>query len=158
MRPLDSVSGASEGQDVPAAASSSLLSRVSTLLRGAMGHVIKSPLLPHKSDISEKDADQVTAGIESIDESTLTPEALSSTERLVGALEQIGDMGNEDLPTDERDARALALLAQIQGLPVPANPLKTVKTIRNAQEKIRGNDPCPCGCGKKFKNCPNRKD
>ena len=31
------------------------------------------------------------------------------------------------------------------------------KTIRNRGEKAGRNDPCPCGSGKKFKNCCMRK-
>jgi preprotein translocase subunit SecA len=30
-------------------------------------------------------------------------------------------------------------------------------TIRNRTEKSSRNDPCPCGSGKKFKNCCMRK-
>jgi len=30
-------------------------------------------------------------------------------------------------------------------------------TIRNRSEKSSRNDPCPCGSGKKFKNCCMRK-
>ena len=29
--------------------------------------------------------------------------------------------------------------------------------IRNRQERVGRNDPCPCGSGKKFKNCHMRK-
>jgi preprotein translocase subunit SecA len=35
----------------------------------------------------------------------------------------------------------------------PADPV----TIRNRGEKASRNDPCPCGSGKKFKNCCMRK-
>jgi preprotein translocase subunit SecA len=29
----------------------------------------------------------------------------------------------------------------------------TVETIRNFEEKVGRNDPCPCGSGKKYKKC-----
>jgi preprotein translocase subunit SecA len=29
--------------------------------------------------------------------------------------------------------------------------------IRNRQQRVGRNDPCPCGSGKKFKNCCMRK-
>lgn len=32
------------------------------------------------------------------------------------------------------------------------------RTFRNAEQRIGRNDPCPCGCGKKAKKCPNRKE
>ncbi|MEO2091003.1 MAG: SEC-C metal-binding domain-containing protein, partial [Gemmataceae bacterium] len=30
---------------------------------------------------------------------------------------------------------------------------KKVETIRNVGAKVGRNDPCPCGSGKKYKNC-----
>ena len=32
-----------------------------------------------------------------------------------------------------------------------------VETIRNTQKRVGRNDPCPCGSGKKFKNCCGKK-
>lgn len=29
-------------------------------------------------------------------------------------------------------------------------------TIRNEAPKVGRNDPCPCGCGRKYKQCPNK--
>ncbi|MGE4619700.1 MAG: SEC-C metal-binding domain-containing protein, partial [Planctomycetota bacterium] len=34
---------------------------------------------------------------------------------------------------------------------------KTLDTIRNDQPKVRRNDPCPCGSGKKYKHCHERQ-
>jgi preprotein translocase subunit SecA len=39
---------------------------------------------------------------------------------------------------------------------VSAEPVKP-ETIRNRQERAGRNDPCPCGSGKKYKNCCIRK-
>ncbi len=42
------------------------------------------------------------------------------------------------------------------GAPAPLEPgqvAKTVEPIRNTQERVGRNDPCPCGSGKKYKNC-----
>ena len=36
-------------------------------------------------------------------------------------------------------------------------PAKKIEPIRNAGAKIGRNDPCPCGSGKKYKNCCMRK-
>jgi preprotein translocase subunit SecA len=36
-------------------------------------------------------------------------------------------------------------------------PPKKIEPIRNARAKIGRNDPCPCGSGKKYKNCCMRK-
>lgn len=34
---------------------------------------------------------------------------------------------------------------------------KQNEPIRHATPRVRKNDPCTCGCGRKFKHCPNRK-
>ncbi|MEM8486476.1 MAG: preprotein translocase subunit SecA [Bacteroidota bacterium] len=36
------------------------------------------------------------------------------------------------------------------------DPSAGPQTIVNKDKKIGRNDPCPCGCGKKYKNCPQR--
>ena len=33
-----------------------------------------------------------------------------------------------------------------------------VETIRNVGDRVRRNDPCPCGSGKKYKSCLHAKD
>ena len=38
----------------------------------------------------------------------------------------------------------------------PSNPDDHVEPIRNLTQKVGRNDPCPCGSGKKFKNCCGR--
>jgi preprotein translocase subunit SecA len=35
---------------------------------------------------------------------------------------------------------------------------KKVETIRNVGAKVGRNDPCPCGSGKKYKNCHMKQD
>jgi len=39
-----------------------------------------------------------------------------------------------------------------EAAPVPERPAKP-ETFRRTEEKIGRNDPCPCGSGKKYKNC-----
>ena len=36
-------------------------------------------------------------------------------------------------------------------------PTTSREPIRNRQQRVGRNDPCPCGSGKKFKNCHMRK-
>ncbi|MGM9598338.1 MAG: SEC-C metal-binding domain-containing protein [Faecousia sp.] len=47
-------------------------------------------------------------------------------------------------------------VAQITGTGGPAD--KTVKRQPIKKVKIGANDPCPCGSGKKYKNCCRDKD
>lgn len=41
---------------------------------------------------------------------------------------------------------------------VTNEPVPVTRPIVNIGTDIRRNAPCPCGCGKKFKRCPNRAD
>ena len=44
--------------------------------------------------------------------------------------------------------------AQVQaGANAGGGEAKKVETIRNVGAKVGRNDPCPCGSGKKYKNC-----
>lgn len=45
---------------------------------------------------------------------------------------------------------------QQQAADTPQGEVK-VETIRNRGERVGRNDPCPCGSGKKYKNCCMRK-
>ena len=36
-------------------------------------------------------------------------------------------------------------------------PTRKIEPIRNRGERVGRNDPCPCGSGKKYKNCCMRK-
>ena len=44
-----------------------------------------------------------------------------------------------------------------QGQPLPEEPVKKAEPIR-VGEKIGRNDPCPCGSGKKYKNCHGKEE
>ena len=46
---------------------------------------------------------------------------------------------------------------QSEAIDRSGNAKQTVETIRNRDEKIGRNDPCPCGSGKKYKSCCLRK-
>ena len=35
---------------------------------------------------------------------------------------------------------------------------KKIEPIRNSRERVGRNDPCPCGSGKKYKNCHMRQE
>jgi hypothetical protein len=41
--------------------------------------------------------------------------------------------------------------------PVPPGPRLTLPRKPEVKQKVGRNDPCPCGSGKKFKNCCMRK-
>jgi hypothetical protein len=43
--------------------------------------------------------------------------------------------------------------ARREPAPTPGATLRPVETVRRAWLKVGRNDPCPCGSGKKFKEC-----
>jgi preprotein translocase subunit SecA len=63
---------------------------------------------------------------------------------------------SDDQPDQSGFDRAAAQVAADDGVPAPAQPAPTTKpkTVqKDAFEKTPRNAPCPCGSGKKFKNC-----
>jgi preprotein translocase subunit SecA len=68
-------------------------------------------------------------------------DALRSTWRETAAIHE------EAPPVAASDAAATSDLAP------PRPEPQTVEPIRNLGQKVGRNDPCPCGSGKKFKNC-----
>ena len=74
-----------------------------------------------------------------------------------------GEVSNTLVETSARhdDANAAQLpqsdIGQEQSDAIDRSDRKAVETIRNRDEKIGRNDPCPCGSGKKYKSCCLRK-
>ncbi len=72
---------------------------------------------------------------------------------------QVIDMqtsSSDDQPDESGFDRAAAQVAADEGVPAPAQPAQTTKpkTVqKDAFDKTPRNAPCPCGSGKKFKNC-----
>ncbi len=76
----------------------------------------------------------------------------------VGSLWTITSTTHES-PADDFDADAGgAAPSNPNSPPSPNTPNdKPIEPIRNRSERVGRNDPCPCGSGKKFKNCHMRK-
>jgi preprotein translocase subunit SecA len=89
-------------------------------------------------------------GIE--DKVTDTVFRMEETEAFQESLWTIGATIHESAP------RAAAQAAQEAAMSTNAGgEVKKVETIRNRGEKVGRNDPCPCGSGKKYKNCHMRQ-
>ena len=79
-------------------------------------------------------------------------------------LQKLKAMGGDDEDMTEEDVQAAT--EYIRGLPrkKQREVLKEIKAsnrqepIVNTKPKIGRNDPCPCGSGKKYKNCCMKKD
>ena len=69
----------------------------------------------------------------------------------VGSLWQISDAVHEEAAPVSEIAQQQQSAMAAQGEP------RKVETIRNRGERVGRNAPCPCGSGKKYKNCCLRK-
>ncbi len=67
---------------------------------------------------------------------------------LDGPAFKLAVMGDEDLPLDVREN----LLREVDRALIPKEE-KAAGSAPARKEKIRPNDPCPCGSGKKYKKC-----
>jgi preprotein translocase subunit SecA len=88
-------------------------------------------------------------GIE--DKVTDTVFRMEETEAFQESLWQIGATIHESAPRAAIQAAQEAISTNAGG------EVKKVETIRNRGEKVGRNDPCPCGSGKKYKNCHMRQ-
>lgn len=70
-------------------------------------------------------------------------------QELVGAKEVRTDFSNT---TSNKEQEARKQAAQNAGGPL-YQERRPVETIVRSEDKIGRNDPCPCGSGKKYKNC-----
>jgi preprotein translocase subunit SecA len=68
------------------------------------------------------------------------------------SLWQIGATIHESAP------RAMATNAQEQAIADSQKSEKKPEPIRNKGQRVGRNDPCPCGSGKKYKNCHMREE
>jgi len=69
------------------------------------------------------------------------------------------DLEEEELPLIDSPVKIDKLAIEIEAAIQPVNqywkPLRksSVKTVQRETPKVGRNDPCPCGSGKKFKQC-----
>jgi preprotein translocase subunit SecA len=76
---------------------------------------------------------------------------MEETEAFQESLWTIGAAIHESAPRAAVQAAQQAATANSNG------EVKVVEPIRNRREKVGRNDPCPCGSGKKYKNCHMRQ-
>jgi preprotein translocase subunit SecA len=85
-------------------------------------------------------------------------------ERVVDIVYRIEQVEDDALRSTWRETAAIHADASAAGLaPPPGQPTAPpaeqsgepgpVEPIRNLGQKVGRNDPCPCGSGRKFKNC-----
>ncbi|MFM7150465.1 MAG: SEC-C metal-binding domain-containing protein, partial [Gemmataceae bacterium] len=78
---------------------------------------------------------------------------MENTEAYAETIWMVGSARHDAAPTLQQSVRQQA--TQQQGS--TGGEVKKVDPIRNRGEKVGRNDPCPCGSGKKYKNCHMRQ-
>ncbi|MFM8704805.1 MAG: SEC-C metal-binding domain-containing protein, partial [Planctomycetia bacterium] len=86
-------------------------------------------------------------------------------ERVTDIVYRIEQVEDDELRSAWKETAAIHAEAAPATLPEPGQPsgqpaaagdaqgLQAVEPIRNLGQKVGRNDPCPCGSGRKFKNC-----
>jgi preprotein translocase subunit SecA len=69
----------------------------------------------------------------------------------------VGSTWKETSATHEEAPPPSSIGQQQQAAIESSQGEKKIEPIRNREERVGRNDPCPCGSGKKFKNCHMRK-
>ncbi len=116
---------------------------------GLVGYAQKDPKVEYKREgmkafeaMWDRIAEQVTSAIFRLD-SESSPEFLESL--WANASAQHAQV--------QPEVEAFSPEVQESHGAEPGAEQKTVETIRNFDDKVGRNDPCPCGSGKKFKKC-----
>ena len=124
---------------------------------GLVGYAQKDPKVEYKRE-GMKAFEGMWTGIER--QVTGTIFRLEEDPGYVGSLWTITSTTHES-PADDFDAgeNGGGAPANPNAPPGPNNPPsdKPIEPIRNRGERVGRNDPCPCGSGKKFKNCHMKK-
>ena len=70
-------------------------------------------------------------------------------------VQNLQQTSSDDAPTDgiAAAARAGAAPGELPGAAAPATPTKQQTVVNDEFSKTPRNAPCPCGSGKKFKQC-----
>lgn len=122
---------------------------------GLVGYAQKDPKVEYKRE-GMKAFEQMWKGIgQQVTASIFRMEQESPA--FVGSLWQISSTTHDEPPPDTFESGGG--VAMDPDKPAPNEPAaeKAVEPIRNRGERVGRNDPCPCGSGKKFKNCHGRR-
>lgn len=121
---------------------------------GLVGYAQKDPKVEYKRE-GMKAFEQMWTGIGR--QVTGTIFRLEDDPGFVGSLWRITATTHEAPATDYQEAAGDAGGGMDGGGPQGPPPDKPIEPIRNRGERVGRNDPCPCGSGKKFKNCHMNK-
>jgi preprotein translocase subunit SecA len=117
---------------------------------GLVGYAQKDPKVEYKREgmkafdaMWDRVGEQVTSAIFRLEK---------ESPQFVGSLWQITATTHEEAAPAAEEHRHSPPQDNGRGLE-PGQTVKAVEPIRNRQQKVGRNDPCPCGSGKKYKKC-----
>jgi preprotein translocase subunit SecA len=116
---------------------------------GLVGYAQEDPKTVYKQE-GMKEFRTMWDGVE--DKVTENVFRMEETDAFQETLWVISSATHESAPTGAASAATAEQLSTNAG-----GEKKVVEPIRNRGEKVGRNDPCPCGSGKKFKNCHMRQ-
>jgi preprotein translocase subunit SecA len=121
---------------------------------GLVGYAQKDPKVEYKREgmkafegMWDGIADRVTAAIFRLE--TESPDFVGSLWQVSAATHQAASAAVEEFSGQSQQAAGRGDDMQ----PQPGQEVRAVETIRNRDEKVSPNSPCPCGSGKKYKKC-----
>jgi preprotein translocase subunit SecA len=116
---------------------------------GLVGYAQEDPKTAYKREGMK----EFKAMWESIDDKvTETLFRMEQSEAFEEAIWQISSARQEAAPRLSAQA-AMADAQQAAQQQASTGEVKVTETIRNRGQRVGRNDPCPCGSGKKYKNC-----
>jgi preprotein translocase subunit SecA len=117
---------------------------------GLVGYAQEDPKTVYKQE-GMKEFKAMWEGVE--DRITEMVFRMEETEGFQESVWRIGAATHQAAPSLTQEMRAQAT----QEMGSTGNDQKKVDPIRNRGQKVGRNDPCPCGSGKKYKNCHMRQ-
>ncbi len=123
---------------------------------GLVGYAQIDPKTEYKRQ-GMKEFDAMWEGVQ--DKVTDTVFRMEEEEGFQEALWQIGATVHESLPRPTAAANGQSIRGQQDAAIAGSQQTdKKPEPIRNRGQRVGRNDPCPCGSGKKYKNCHMRKE
>ncbi|REJ80792.1 MAG: preprotein translocase subunit SecA [Planctomycetota bacterium] len=117
---------------------------------GLVGYAQKDPKVEYKREgmkafdaMWDRIGDQVTSAIFRLEK---------ESPQFVGSLWEISAATHQQAASAAEEFQETGGRQEASGRE-PGQEVKVVEPIRNRQQKVNRNDPCPCGSGKKYKRC-----
>ncbi|MCA8987326.1 MAG: preprotein translocase subunit SecA [Planctomycetaceae bacterium] len=123
---------------------------------GLVSYAQKDPKVEYKREgmkafeqMWQRIGEQVTSAIFRVENES--PDFVSSLWNISAATHAVPDAAAPDQVSSNGGGQSVEQM--MNAGPEPGAPVTTIEPIRNRDDKVGRNDPCPCGSGKKYKKC-----